>query len=428
MWRAQAHNTTPLQTVRSLQGQSGIAQTESDLVMPDLKDSDQGLTIPLEHTTPAHKLLEWPSIRSLLSRPPEGDYVLDGELNRGSLHVYGRGEGDEGCEDDGEEDLQYSARTFYQNAQVPVDQILEPCIIGGGIGLGAQGGLKLGHRTVDILLRSYIDNFYILHPFLDMGHIRSLVSDLCNRFGNQDSEYEEADTDEDADGDGYYNMSQASAQAISPHNSFGPVGSFHHSQTIPEESSFAASSSQAFRSQSFVTPNSDSGTRLTKRKRESVSHPPARLPPQAPLLTHTLPYGEPIRQKRELPRTLNTALCLLVLALGAIAGHRKPVPGPLGPSNQPQSQPPLVPNDPSVYLEEQQSTIGEELLKNIDVLPGLAYLSKALEILSLFNGRNSLEYVQAGLLAGLYWSQLGRVLDSWRWISNACMACQVIMR
>jgi len=223
-------------------------------------------------------------------------------------------------------------------------------------------------------------------------------------------------------------MSQTSAQGISPHNSFGAAASFHHSQGILEESPFAAPPSQPFRSQSFVAPNSDSPTRIAKRKRESVSHPPARLPPQAPLLTHTLPYGEPAIAKRELPRTLNTALCLLVLALGAIAEHRQPVPGPLAPSNKSQPQPPLGPNDLSNYSEGQQPLIPTELLKNIDVLPGLAYLSKALEILSVFNGRNSLEYVQAGLLAGLYWSQLGRVLDSWRWISNACMACQVIMR
>ena len=67
-------------------------------------------------------------------------------------------------------------------------------------------------------------------------------------------------------------------------------------------------------------------------------------------------------------------------------------------------------------------------LRNVDVVPGLAYYALANEILGTLMGGNDLPHVQAGLLAGLYCGQLGRVLESWKWINWACTSCQVLLR
>lgn len=65
-----------------------------------LKDEDDGeLSIPVEHTTAAHKLLMWPSIKSLLyPKEYDEDYVMKLEEGRGLIRVYGRGEGDDTSE------------------------------------------------------------------------------------------------------------------------------------------------------------------------------------------------------------------------------------------------------------------------------------------------------------------------------------------
>ena len=64
--------------------------------------------------------------------------------------------------------------------------------------------------------------------------------------------------------------------------------------------------------------------------------------------------------------------------------------------------------------------------RNIDVIPGLGYFAKALEILGTLPG-NDLQYVQATLLAGIYTAQLACVIESWTWIQQACIACYFLV-
>ena len=56
--------------------------------------SDDELSIPIEHTTAAHKLLLWPSIQKLLPEKVDNDYVMMLEGMRGPIRLYGRGEGE----------------------------------------------------------------------------------------------------------------------------------------------------------------------------------------------------------------------------------------------------------------------------------------------------------------------------------------------
>jgi hypothetical protein len=61
---------------------------------------DGGLSMPVEHSTAAHKLLSWPSIRNLLyPREYDEDYVMKLEEQHGLIRAYGRGEGDDTSED-----------------------------------------------------------------------------------------------------------------------------------------------------------------------------------------------------------------------------------------------------------------------------------------------------------------------------------------
>lgn len=59
---------------------------------PAKNDNEVGLSIPVEHTTAAHKLLMWPSIKRLLSFEYDEDYVMRLEEERGLISIYGQGE------------------------------------------------------------------------------------------------------------------------------------------------------------------------------------------------------------------------------------------------------------------------------------------------------------------------------------------------
>jgi len=63
----------------------------------------------------------------------------------------------------------------------------------------------------------------------------------------------------------------------------------------------------------------------------------------------------------------------------------------------------------------------------VDIIPGLAYFTKAADILGELLGGSDLPYIQANLLAGLYMGQLARILPSYSYISQACVAAQILV-
>lgn len=375
-----------------------------------LMDEDAQLTIPYQHTTAAHKLLWWPSIRKLVD--PEllkhESYVIDEEQNRGTLKIYGRGEECSGGDPNFEEDSDFAssnAESFESMFFIPQGSDWEgERRNGNGIaldegiiddhamdspdetimGLGPDGKLRLDRQTVQELLNSFLINIHILHPILDKASITNTAFRFADLFGP--SSQESTSTYSSAD----------SARLGMSNNSTG---------TMP--------SPQSHR-------NSISG----KRKRSLSTPHPATGP----------------SQPKPIPRTVHSALVLLVLALGAVCLHRRPVPGPLPKANpqapfppvfsnatSPFGSPPFSANSPA-YRQQPANGGSKAELRNIDVIPGLAYFSEAIAIMGALAGSNDLENVQAGLLAGLYWGQLGRVLDSWKWISWACMGCQIMIR
>ncbi|KAG0131492.1 hypothetical protein HOY82DRAFT_608088 [Tuber indicum] len=393
-------------------------------------EEDEQLTIPVQHTTAAHKLMWWPSIRKNIDEEflaNEG-YVMKKEEKRGPLRVYGRGEGfdspgsmfedmddhdtgfvwdsgigaDEGVEgsrrgseDSPMEDVLPEAGDYTNSQRKPSGYT--------GSGLTTGGGLKLDRQTVLTLLNSYLANIHILHPVVDKATITSMVFLFSERVA-----------------------SVSAASPTTPYSgALGPNVGLGLVSTAEGDGSML--------SLGLHRRNSSSA----KRKRSISGIGP----------THSMPSSQGMGPSpQRIPRTLHSALVLLVMALGAICSHKRPIPGPL--STLPNSPgfrtttPPFKTSGSSyhragspfhLYNQQQQHSgrlqgrQGREL-KNIDVIPGLAYFVKAIDIMGVLSGGNELENVQICLLAGLYWGQLGRVLDSWKWINYACMGCQILVR
>ena len=80
------------------------------------------------------------------------------------------------------------------------------------------------------------------------------------------------------------------------------------------------------------------------------------------------------------------------------------------------------------YSTQQTQPTERPLEKNNDVIPGMAYFSYATDILGNTQGGNDIPHVQASLLAGLYAGQLAHTFTSHAWITQACRACQVLIR
>ena len=179
---------------------------------------------------------------------------------------------------------------------------------------------------------------------------------------------------------------------------------------------------------------------------------------------------------RALPeRSISNAIVLLVLALGKICEWKDPLPGPI-PSSPPgeagkgqggTNTPSMMQTDspPATTISSVQSPTGimspaanptlgtsspsgglrmalsnrsyssqpspgdrRQAEKNVEVIPGLAYFAYATDTLGNLQGGNDLPHVQACLLAGLFAGQLAHGFASHAWITQACRACQVLIR
>ena len=399
------------------------------------------LSIPIEHTTAAQKLLRWPSIQELFSRNQTSyneNYVMVLEETRGLLRVYGRGEGGD-LGDGGQpgpsspapsatsvrsEDQAFSPTTppeglWGTGFGSPISGDPKRTLHEGIGGLTPDGTLKIDPQTCVGLLKSYMDNLHILHPFLDKNRLTRMVDRFAKRYNP--SEY----------------PSIRSPFATS-------------NNVVPGE----------IRRDSTATLH-----KAMKRKHSTstTSGPPTDSSSGGGSSSSGTVY-RPL-----LERSITTVLVLLVLALGKICEWKDPLPGPVPDGTQHPRQPPYhssysplsmqvdspmpgtmrqspTPSQSSIYrtvtspstglrfgrMSRRSSNEGlssfEKGLKNADVIPGLAYYAYATDILGNLHGGNELTYIQANLLAGLYAGQLARVFESWSWINSACRACQVLVR
>ncbi|KAJ5591682.1 uncharacterized protein N7459_002051 [Penicillium hispanicum] len=405
----------------------GMAVGFEDLAMKN--DNEGELSIPVEHTTAAHKLLMWPSIKRLLyPHEYDEDYVMRLEEERGLISVFGQGEISQSADDtqlpmtppmrDGAsyDEKRIDGDGTYQGQGLPSPEAEAE--------IDRYGLLRLDAKTARRYYQSYLERIHKLHPFMDQNELsRNLevfIRCYCPR----------------------------SSSPTDPPN------------TLCRENSRGA-----------------------KRKRSLDELQGVRGGSVDPASASSRP---------RVGRNIENAVVLLIFALGAICETKSPLPGPimnekvdyrrqhipgplpplpsqqpangthaahgvLSPANSDSALPistsfyptPIHSMSQSFPLPHQSSTHSlpssaiqprksfsrrtiskDEFgnVQNLQVIPGLALYGYATGILGYLQGGIELEHVQAALLAGLYAGQLAHPFQSHGWICQAARACQVLVR
>lgn len=432
---------------RNLPSRSGLKEQNPDEGGPgdsfgttgDSVGSDpltsQTNAVYIEHDTAAQKLFRWRSIKSLLRQSKElrfsdrtEEYVMDYETNKGVLRLYGKGrqmrEIGEGSQSSGSADSPAHSAASGPNDEASTSSSpaaspeslwgtgfapsgTEGRLVSDVGGLNHDHTLKLDPRTMNRLLKSYLDNLHILHPFLEERALTSLVDHFKQRYNPHDS-----------------NSSKAS----------------------------------------FAVP-----VVIDNLREHKV---PKRKHSDGPYYNNTL--GEPslapssMGPKPMLDRSPNTALLLLVMALGRICECREDLPGPVADGSRDisyvtassysplggrtDSPPPGYPmrSSPSSSSHSTANTSAASPMnigrfggissprssvselpasnRNVDVIPGLAYYAQASDILGNLTGFHDLVNAQCCLLAGLYAGQLANALESLTWIQAASRICRLLVK
>lgn len=379
-------------------------------------------SLPAGHTTLAAFLLKWPSIKALVHEPlaKEGilhinDFPVGQEQQRGPLRVWGRGEGYfAGNKHDNQvmTDLTGDSPSANVDAPSPYSDsaISTDRDAWGPVGLPATQGVEVykggmpaneglfDRAHVKQYVKSFEDNVLNMHPILIPKQLHAMVTIFLDQ------------------------LPQANPKPTKNPAKFV--------QTIGPSNSHAGT---------------DSGL---KRKRSPA------LDDQSPGIAY---------QKSGVPnRSIESALVLAVLALGKICLWKSKIPE-LVPDHEPaaysspsvrngtlsspaQGSPPGLlstqasslpsPKEPERSLSSRRPSLqganpglrGQNVKRNLDVIPGLEYFGMAADILGTHMGEFNLKSVYTALFLGLYHGQLGRVLESWSYIALAGRQLQVVLR
>lgn len=133
------------------------------------------------------------------------------------------------------------------------------------------------------------------------------------------------------------------------------------------------------------------------------------MPPEENVLNSNERHG--IEPSYRIEHSIDNAIILMVLALGAICEHKTTLPS-FAPDLDERSHAKQRFAVPAVVKE----------------IPGLAYYTCAAGILGERQGGSELSFVQASILASFYAGQLAHPIQSHGWISQAARACSLLMR
>jgi hypothetical protein len=376
-----------------------------------IEETPSGISIHVDHTVAAHRLLNWRVVRELLAgKAPNENYVMEHEERKGLLRIYGKGQGRDTYDgaQSGTPSSPASSASGEDAGRSPnnnpsIDDAYWgdhdlglPNMVDGKFfyndhvhlgGLTANGALKLDRTTMFELMDSYLENIHILHPFLDKGRLRRMVEKVCQDYNPNDPVF---------------------TRSPFMHNAQHPP----HSRPLKRKHSSGDSPS-------------DAGTPTNTNR---------------------------ISSEPRLARRISTAIVLLVMALGKICQYTDPLPGFAGdfsrdPSSGMFNSSPYPALSPSTSVSSPLSasemrgvsgvsrgsavdSVRRKMRKgdrNVDVIPGLAYFAKATDILGGLQG-NDLPFVQANLLAAVYTAQFACVFESWTWIHHACRVCGFLVR
>ncbi|KAI0845980.1 hypothetical protein F5Y00DRAFT_254929 [Daldinia vernicosa] len=443
--RAEFHNS-PSPTPSKAQPEETLSSPGGTVVEPSLTIEEAQLTLqatedddmeanpgpvvtpgkpamPPNHTTLAGLLLKWPSIKRMvhhlmeaekISHPDE--YPIRQEQQRGILRVFGRGEGFD--QDIRASDKETPPDHTMTDVLDDCSDVASPSPMGeawGQVGsLTPPPGVEYRGGVVNVdgnpewdstkiwkYVQSFKDNILNMHPIIIPRELTAMVKIFLESLPKSQS----------------YQNSKLGASA----------------RFVNQPSAIPPSFSEAG----------------TKRKRSPAADE------QTPSTSFVKP-GRPFR-------SVHSALVLMVFALGKICLHKDRIPDPVHESDSPMHHSPSVRNgvlasplqgSPPGLLSQSQSNMaspkdGERVpmsrrpsfqgntsaskgphshRRNLDVIPGLEYFALAMDIMGSHMGGFNLKHVYVHILAGLYYGQLGRVLESWSYISLASRNLQVILR
>lgn len=377
--------------------------------------------IPINHTTLAGLLLEWPSIRELTKHHLEregiryiSEYPISQEQNRGVLIVYGRGEDSHPSRhireptDHGNIDIADDSSDMASPSPAadwgqlgglsPPDQVEYK----GGV-LAFDGNPDFSEQKVWAYVESFKDNILNMHPIIQPKTLHYWVRHFLDTL---------------------------------------PTSHARSSKHQTSKPAFAVGGGSQ-------TPTESTGSKRKRSPGPDGSEPPTPAPPRV---------GRP-------DRSIHSALILTVLALGKICMYRDNIPdvvhsSELLPHGSPVARNGVVPPSPNQGsppafsshshssglpspkeqdrgLHSRRSSIhgvtglrsGYSLKKNYEVIPGLEYFAYATDILGNHTGAyNNMKNVYANIFAGLYQGQLARPMESFAFIHKASHKLQVIMR
>ncbi|KAI1389620.1 uncharacterized protein F4822DRAFT_436990 [Hypoxylon trugodes] len=380
--------------------------------------------MPHNHTTLAGLLLKWPSIKRMVHHLMEAEkifhpdeYPIRQEQQRGIIRVFGRGEGFD--QDIRASDKETPPDHTMTDVLDDCSDVASPSPMGeawgqvGSLtpppGVESKGGVVNVEGNPDWeptkiwrYVNSFKDNILNMHPIIIPRELTAMVKVFL--------------------------------------------------ETLPKSQSSQGNkigSSARFVNQPTGLPPSFSETG-TKRKRSPAADE------QTPSTSFVKP-GRPYR-------SVHSALVLLVFALGKICLHKDRIPDTVHESDSPMHHSPSVRNGvlasplqgspPGIMSTSQSSNMASPKesggvpmsrraslqgnmqssrgphshKRNLDVIPGLEYFALAMDIMGSHMGGFNLKHVYVQILAGLYYGQLGRVLESWSYISLASRNLQVILR
>ena len=359
-----------------------------------LKGENEGeLSIPLVHTTAAHKLLMWPSIKRLLNpHDYDKDYVMGLEGQRGVTSLFHRGEDSKSA--DGSF-LPWRPNPYSGNLNSPkqpgeLEAWAGAALQDSDADISRSGILRLDGKTVKRYLNSYLKQMHVLHPFLDQRELEVKVDTFIRCYCPNDM--------------------NSLCREKKRKRSVGDVdGSGRDGSSTPP-----------------VGLNIDCAIVLLTIAVGAICETKSPLP--GPVMEKEPDYRQQFipGPKQPIPPAVNVNGFLSPANSDSALPSNTPCYAPIESTSQsfPSSATEARAADKAML---QRSFMSDKLPKNYQVIPGLSLYSYALQILAFLHSGIHLEHVQANLLAGLYAGQLAHPFSSHSHIHKAAWACQVLV-
>ncbi|KAG7408857.1 hypothetical protein Forpe1208_v012339 [Fusarium oxysporum f. sp. rapae] len=366
--------------------------------------------IPINHTTLAGLLLEWPSIRELTKHHVEregvryiSEYPISQEQNRGVLILYGRGEDSHPSQHvreptdhgnlDMADDLSDMASPSPAADRGQLGGLSPPEQVEYKGGVLVDGNPDFSELKVWAYVESFKENILNMHPIIQPKLLDYWVRHFLENLTASQPRSAKSQIHKP-------NMAVAGSKRKRPPglDDFEPPTPAPPRTCRPDRSAHTAL---------ILTVLALGKVCLHRDNVPDVVH-----------LTEPLPHGSPALRNGAIPPSPNQGSLLVYSS----HSHSSGLPSP-------KEQDRNIHSRRSSIHGTDAFRSGYSLKKNYEVIPGLEYFAYATDILGNHAGAyNNMKNVYANIFAGLYHGQLGRPMESFAFIHRASHKLQVIMR